>query len=72
MISGLPWADLYTHLADKFHWPPPLVLDGMAAGQLWPFLPHASARRPYDPDRVRDEINRRRLAKGLPPMKPRA
>jgi hypothetical protein len=42
----------------------------MTAAQLWAVLRGVAPRKPYDPDVARAEINRRRLAKGLPPMKP--
>lgn len=58
-------------LAREFHMGPNEALDETPLLRLWPFLyPGGQMRRPYDPDRVRQEINRRRAAKGLPPMKP--
>lgn len=69
MISSLDWPDLLKHFAERFHWPPPLVLDGMPVGQLWPFLRPGNTRRPHDPARVIDHINRRRALRGQPPLR---
>lgn len=44
----------------------------MTARQLLPILTGGKQTRTaaHDPDRLREQINNRRLAKGLPPVRP--
>ena len=70
MIVSLDWPAILRKFAELYHWHPNTVLDETPCCRLWPFLFPNGVRRPYDPERVKNEINRRRAAKGLPPMKP--
>jgi len=59
-------------LAEKYHWHPNLVMDETPFARLWPFLwPAGVSSLPHDPGRLRAQINRRRAARGLPPVRPR-
>lgn len=58
--------------ARYLHWTPDEVLDGHTFAEfvaVW--CDGGGARKPHDPDAVRNKINRLRAAKGLPPMKPK-
>lgn len=42
----------------------------MTLAEFYTLWLDGAARGRHDPGRLRDQINRRRAAKGLPPMKP--
>jgi hypothetical protein len=59
--------------ARYLHWSAADVLDGMSWAEfvtVWCGAGGGERRGQHDPDRLRAQINRRRAAKGLPPMKP--
>jgi hypothetical protein len=57
--------------ARYLHWTPADVLDGMTFAEFYTLWCAGGGRAGgHDPDRLRAQINRRRAAKGLKPMKP--
>lgn len=72
-MSELPWAQTLREFASRLHWTPAQVLDGMTWAELYHVWFGGGTERlsaEEGADRLRDQINRRRAAKGLPPMKP--
>lgn len=72
-MSELPWADILRDFAAKVYWTAEQVLDGMTWAEMyhvWFGGGRVRLSAQEGADRLRDQINRKRAEKGLPPMKP--
>jgi hypothetical protein len=70
-VTGLPWTETFRDFAQLYRYTPRDVLEGMTFGQFFAvWCDGGNSRAEHDPDRLRNQINRRRAAKNLPPMKP--
>lgn len=62
---------MFADFAKHLYWPTSQVLDMTWAEFVVVWCGAGGGRRAeHDPNRLRDQINRRRAAKGLQPMKP--
>jgi hypothetical protein len=74
-VSEFDWVGCWRSYATAYHWTPAGIMDGFSFEQFYRFafgqqkttLTKAGEAAMAD---LRDQINRRRAAKGLPPMKP--
>lgn len=67
----MPWDEILRDFARAHHWTAATLLDGMTVAEFWAVWCEAGNRRGgHDPGVLRDQINRKRAAKGLPPMAP--
>lgn len=72
-MKAVPWQKLYYGAAEKYHWTPATVRDDLTIPDLVALKMLGAPTRavpsgPAGPATIVDAINRKRAAKGLPPI----